>query len=164
MTRAEFVSILEPLAQAMRADMDAPTLGAYYRAFEYVPPALLSRVVDRLIREPLQFFPKAGELRAECEKQRRAVLALHPYEGCQDCEHSKGWRTVLEPGKQASVQRCPCQAKHRAFLAGLGASEPLAALPGEVEGDNEQVYPTVEELPAPLRKQLLEQVRQRVIR
>lgn len=164
MTRAEFVAILEPLALAMRADMDAPAWGAYYRAFADVPAALLSRVVDRLIREPLQFFPKAGELRAECEKQRRAVLALHPYEGCPDCEHSKGWRQRRLPGQQAVVERCPCQGHHRERLAAMGVLDALTALPGESEGASEQVFPTVEQLPAPLRQQLLEQVRQKVLR
>jgi hypothetical protein len=163
-SRAEFVAILETLAAAMRADLDAPTLSAYYRALKDIPASLLEGTVDRLLREPLTFFPKAGEVRAACEKQRRAVLALHPYDGCADCEHSKGFRLVIVAGGQATVQVCPCKSRHLELLTTLGISTPIVMLAGEPDGTNEQVYPTVEQLPAPLRAQLLEQVKQKVLR
>src|SRR5688572_24424023 len=136
----------------MRTDMDVPTWTAYHRAFHDVPAALLAQVVDRLIIEPRQFFPKAGELRAECEKQRRAVLAMHPYDGCAECEHSRGFREIRSASGQTTVEPCPCRQRHRTKLERLGVAAALASLPGEVEGESEQVYPTAEQLPAPLRQ------------
>jgi hypothetical protein len=163
-TRPEFVAILTPLTLAMRAELDGAGWTAYYRAFSDVPPALLSQVIERMLREPLSFFPKAGELRAECEKQRRAILAIHPYEGCVECEHSKGFREVIGASGQTTVEPCPCKARHRERLEGLGVGTPLASLPGEAEAQSEQVYPTVEQLPAAMRQTLLETVKQKVLR
>jgi hypothetical protein len=150
--RTEFVEILEPLALAMRAEMDGPTWTAYYRALSDVAAPLLAAVVDGMFHQALEFFPKAPELRAACERQRRAVLAANPHEACCDCEHSRGWCQVLV-NDVPKVQRCPCVARHQQRLEALGVREPLAALPAEAAGD-EQVYPSFGQLPAGIRQQL----------
>ena len=59
---------------------------------------------------------------ALAEAERLALMAAHPYEGCVECEHSRGWRPV---GR--SVERCPCYERHQVKLAQLGVgSQPLA--------------------------------------
>ena len=132
MTRAEFVALVEPLAQAMRTDIDFATWSVYFRALEDIPPALLAAVVERLIREPLEFFPKAGELRAACERHRLAILAAHPYDGCASCEeHGKGWEPVLIDGVQR-MTRCACYGRHMERLAALGVGEVLALPPRRI--------------------------------
>ena len=164
MTRVELVASLEPLAQALRTDIDAPTWTAYYRALRDVPASLLESVVEDYFRQPLVFFPKATEIRAACEKHRRAVLALNPYEGCVECEHSRGFRQVTSSSGQVTVEPCPCRGRHRARLEALGVADALVALPGEAEAQSEQVYPTVEQLPAPIRAQLERVAGQKVLR
>ena len=155
-TRKQFAAIVAPLARALRTDMDAPSWTAYYRALGDVPPGVLAPVVDRLLREPLRFFPKAGELRAACEVHRRALLAEHPYEGCVDCEHSRGWCEIaIGTSGQTTVVPCPCRQRYREQLDALGLGGPLAQLPAAgADDDDEAEYPTVDQLPAALRDQL----------
>lgn len=164
MQRNEFVEILEPLVLAMRAEFDQPTWTAYFRALEDVPAGVLAVSVQTLLREPLAFFPKACELRATAERQRRVLIAAYPYDGCADCEYQRGFRTVLTDAGQKTVEPCPCKARHRAMLARLGVVEPLAALPGESGAGDERTYPTLEQLPQAVRTQLLEVAQQKALR
>lgn len=164
MTKAEFIQILEPLVIAMRAEFDQPTWTAYFRALEDVPAGVLAVSVQTLLREPLAFFPKAGELRATAERQRRVLLAAYPYEGCAECEDQRGFRTVLTEGGQKTVSVCPCKARHHARLSRLGIAEPMAALPGEAGAGDERTYPTLEQLPAAVRTQLLDVAAQKALR
>ena len=164
MQRSEFVEILEPLVLAMRAEFDQPTWTAYFRALEDVPAGVLSVAVQSLLREPLEFFPKAGELRATAERQRRVLLAAYPYDGCAECEDQRGFRTVITDGGQKTVTACPCKERHRSMLARMGVVEPLAALPGESGAGDDRTYPTLEQLPAAVRTQLLDVASQKVLR
>lgn len=163
-TRREFGVILEPFRLAMRADLDAPTLAAYFRVLETVPAVLFEAAVNDYLSQPLEFFPKAPELRAACEVQRRRQLALFPYEACIECEDQKGWRSVKGPDGYERLERCPCRGRYQEALAARGLLDGISALPGEAEAQGEQVYPTAEQLPAALRSQLLATVRQKVMR
>jgi hypothetical protein len=147
------MAALSPLVIGMRAEFDQPTWSVYYAALRDVPAVLLESAVQAMLREPREFFPKVGELRAASEKQRRMLLATMPHEACCECESSKGWRSVLVDGV-SRVQRCPCVKRHQEKLKGMGLLESVSALPGEAERESEQVFPTVEQLPANIRKQL----------
>jgi hypothetical protein len=163
MTRPELVAILEPLRLAMRAEIDAPTWAAYFRVLQSVPAVLLEQAVESYIRQPLEFFPKAPEILAACERHRRAQLALMPYDACAECEDHKGWRTAMVDGAER-MERCPCRARYQALLASRGLLDGLSQLPGEAEPQGESYHPTAEQLPAELRRQLLEVVKQKVLR
>ena len=153
MDRVTFVGLLTPLVLAMRADFDQPTWTAYFRALHDVPAPLLEAVVEAMLREPLEFFPKAGELRARAERQRRLVLAANPHDGCCECEDQRGWRATIVDGVPW-VEKCPCLERHKAKLERLGVLAPVAQLKGEATGENEPVYPSMDQLPAPVRSQL----------
>ncbi len=163
--RHEFVAALNPLALAMRAELDKPSWSAYYAALKDIPAPLFAAAVQTLTAQALTYFPKAGELRAACERQRRAVLAAHPYDGCVECEDQRGYRTVINGSGQKTVEPCPCKRRWQQRIAELGAVEPIALLPGEAGvGENEQIYPTVDQLPADLRKQIGDVAARKVLR
>jgi hypothetical protein len=165
MTRKEFIAILEPFRLAMRADLDAPTLSAYFRVLENIPAVLFEAAIEDYLSKPLEFFPKAPEMRAACELQRRRQLALMPpYEGCVECEDHKGWRPVRGADGYERLERCACRGRYQERLESRGLLAAVAQLPGEAEPQGEQYYPTVEQLPADMRKSLLETVRQKVLR
>lgn len=164
MTREEFRAVLSPLVLAMRAEFDAPTWTAYYQALEDVPVGVLQLSVQTLMREPLAFFPKAGEFRAMAEKQRRVLLAAYPYDGCVECEGQRGFRTVLGTEGQKTVEACPCKARHRQHLERLGLAAPLVALPNEAGVGDVAEYPSLEQLPATVRQQLVDVAAQKVLR
>lgn len=163
MTLQDCTAILAPLALAMRADLDEPTFRAYYRALEDVPVQLLEAAVTATMREPRDFFPKAGELRGLCELTRRRLLARHPWTPCIECENSPRWREVQFPDG-VRVEKCPCVARHQASLKDSGLLEPVSALPGEAGAGDEAVYPTLAQLPAPLQPQLRDVTRQKAMR
>lgn len=164
MTRAEFGAIIEPFRLAMRADLDALTLTAYFRVLKDVPGGLFASVVDDLMRSATEFFPKAPELLAACERRRRQALALMPYTGCVDCEDQIGWRTVKGEDGYERMERCPCRARHQERLADHGVLASIAQLPGEAEPQAESYHPSAEQLPAELRARMLATVRQKVMR
>ena len=126
MTRDEFRAILGPLVLTLRAEFDAPTWTAYYRALEDVPGRLLVSAVDRAIKSAT-FMPKPGELRTLAEEARKALLQMHPYTGCADCEAAIGWRPRLDAPN--TVERCPCHARHQQQLTELGVTREPLALP-----------------------------------
>lgn len=163
MERNDFRQVLSPLVLGMRADFDQPTWAVYYAALRDVPAVLLESAVAVMLREPREFFPKVGEIRAACERQRRVLLAANPHEACAECEMSKGWRSVLV-GNVPKVERCPCVSRHQAKLKGMGLLEAVTSLPGEAERESEQVYPTLEQLPANVRQQLGTIAGQKVLR
>jgi hypothetical protein len=165
MTRPEFIRILEPLKLAMLANLDAPTLTAYYRVLEGVPAVLLEQAVADLLSQSLEFFPKAPEIRAACEMARRRQLALvPPYDGCVECEDQKGWRPVKGADGYVRLERCGCRLRYQERLADRGLLEAVSQLPGEAEPQGESYHPTAEQLPSELRAKLLETVRQKVLR
>lgn len=127
MTRAEFFAIVSPLALAMRTELDRPTLAAYFRTLEDVSAPLFAAAVERLSKSKLEFFPKAGELRAAAEGERKKLLEAHPFEACVECEDQPGWREVKDANGVARLQRCPCRESYLARLDALGAGRPLLA-------------------------------------
>jgi hypothetical protein len=165
MTRAEFLAIVQPLSLAMRAELDGPSLTAYYRVLETIPAVLLEAAVNDLLSQPLEFFPKAPEIRAACELARRRQLALvEPYDGCVECEDQKGWRPVKDAHGYERLERCACRGRYQERLEARGLLGAVAQLPGEAEPQGESYHPTAEQLPAELRTKLLETVRQKVLR
>jgi hypothetical protein len=76
---------------------------------------------------------------------------------------SKGWRFVVRDGV-SRAERCPCLARHQAKLQSMGLLEAVAPLPGEAERESEQVFPTLEQLPADVRQRLGEVAGQKVLR
>lgn len=165
MTVEECTAILTTAALAMRADIDAPTFRAYHRILKAVEAPLLEAAIDQVLGEGARFFPSAPELLIACEKQRRAMLALRPWTPCVECECSPGYRQVAGiEGAQPTVEKCPCKARHRAWLAEYGLATPLASLPTEAGAGDEAVYPTVDQLPESVRKPLLEMAGRKVLR
>ncbi len=156
MTLEETVAILTPLALAMRVDLDAPTYRAYHQQLEKVPAPLAQAAIADLSDAGMRFLPTAPEIKQASERKRRQLLAAHPYDGCAECEDHRGFRYVLGGNGQPVVEKCPCKARWQHQIAGIGALEPLAALPGEVGSgaESEAVFPTLEQLPEPVRKQL----------
>lgn len=153
MERNAFVELLNPLVLATRTEFDLPTWNAYFRALADVSEPLFAATVDGLLREPLAFFPKAGELRQACEKQRRVLLAAHRYDGCVECEDSIGWRPLLVDGV-ARVDRCPCKARYKARLAAMGLDVQVTPLVAPGGAGEVEAFPTLEQLPAPVRERL----------
>lgn len=148
MTLAECTAILAPFAVACRADFDEPTFKAYHRVLQHVPSTLLEAALEGLMKDGVRFFPTAPELLTASEKARRQQLALDPWMPCCECEDTPRWRALTYPDG-VRMEHCPCVARHRAMQAEKGLSEPIAALLGEVgAADSEQVYPTIDQLPA----------------
>lgn len=164
MTRDEFRAILTPLVLAMRADFDVPTWAAYYQTLHDVPAEVLEAMVAQVQREPREFFPKAGELRAACERTRRQILALDPWSPCVECEDQPGWRAVLDAAGTPRVQRCPCKVRYQSRFEARGLWDALSPLPGEVGAGDERLFPTLEQLPTPVREQLTTIAGQKVLR
>lgn len=154
MTLQECTALLAPIVVAFRAEFDDPTFRAYHRVLKDVPAALLDAAVDELVQSGARFMPTAPELLTATERTRRRLLALHPYDGCAECEGHIGWREIVAGNGQPMVDRCPCKGRWQQRLTGIGLIEPLAQLPGEAAHESEPVYPTVADLPAPLRRQL----------
>lgn len=163
MERDEFVAILSPLLLALRCEFDKPTWSAYYAALKDIQAPLFERTVATLMREALSFVPKAGELRAHAERHRRAIVAAHPHDGCVECEDTKGWRAVEADGVRR-LQRCPCVARYQAQLARIGAGEVLTSLPGEETGENDVVYPSLDQLSPQMRQSLAALSSRKVLR
>lgn len=154
MTLEECTALLAETAIALRVQIDAPTFRVYHKHLADVPHAVAEAAIAELSRAGMRFFPSATEIRAASEKTRRQQLALNPWSACAECETQPGWRTITDARGDSRVERCPCKKRHQERLSGLGLLEPIAALPGEVERESEQVYPTVQQLPADIRKQL----------
>ncbi len=159
MERAEFGVIIAELAAAMGKPLDQVTLGAYFKVLKDVPVGLFQAASEQMMRSSREFFPKAGELLAACELYRRQFIAAHPYQGCIDCEHSRGWIEL-----EGRMHRCGCWTRHRAQLETWGVGKALAELPGEEQAQSEQHFPTVEQLPAPIRERLEQISGQKVLR
>lgn len=130
--RAAFAALVMPLAQAMRVDIDKATWAAYHRALKDVPHGLLAEAIERLIREPRPFFPKAGELRAECERQRQLWLAARPWEPCEACATSPRFVEVIVDGVPR-LTRCSCWLEHQRLIEVAGMGMPLALPPAREE-------------------------------
>jgi hypothetical protein len=125
MERAEFVAIVEPLRIAMRAEMDQPTWTAYYRAMQDVPVPLLVAAVETLMREDRQFFPKAGEIRGQCERERKAIIDANPYTGCEACAGTGWTEIVCSECQTRRVKACSCREDYKSRLVSLGVGKPL---------------------------------------
>lgn len=164
MTFEETKALVVPLALALHAEFDGPTQRAYHRILKDVPVGLAQAGIAALEQTPLRFLPTATEIQAAAERARRQLVALHPYEGCVECEHQRGFRTVITESGQKTVEPCPCKARHQARLHALSLAAPLAQLPGEAGAGDEATYPTVEQLPAPLQARLHAVTSQKVLR
>lgn len=154
MTLEECTELLTPLAIAMRVQLDVPTFRAYHGVLKDVPLGVAADAMNVLTREGLRFFPGAPEILLASETARRRLLAAHPWDGCIECEDQRGYRTLIGASGQKTVQPCPCKARHQAMLESRGLLTPIALLPGEAGAGDERVYPTLEQLPAPLRAQV----------
>lgn len=155
MTLEECVALLTPLALALHKPIDVPTFRAYHRILKDVPVGLADQALTDLSKSGLVFMPTAPEIQAASERVRRRLLALNPYDGCAECEGHIGMREVRSAAGQLTVEPCPCKVRWQSRLAGMGLREPIACLPGEAGvGENEQVYPTLDQLPANLRHQI----------
>lgn len=151
MTLSECTALLTPLALGLRVQMDVPTFRAYHRILKAVPPGLMAAALEALVLEGITFMPTAPEILLASERARRRQLALHVYAGCADCEDQRGYRTLVGTEGQKTVERCPCKARHQVQLEARGLLTALATLPNETGAGDEAVYPTVEQLPAPLQ-------------
>lgn len=163
MDRDEFQHLLTPLLLAMLTEFDLPTWTAYYLALQDVSVPVLQLAIEAIRREPRSFFLKAGEIRAICEKQRRQVVAANPWEPCCECEDTPRWRTIVIDGI-TRVDKCPCLERYRERLAGMGVLEPLAMLPSEVGAGDVVEHPTLEQLPADVRRRLQSVANQKTLR
>jgi hypothetical protein len=154
-TLKECVALLTPLALAMRVDLDQPTFRAYHALLKDIPIILGQAALEDLSSSGLTFFPTAPEIQRASEKARRRLVALHPYEGCIDCEGQIGFRPVLKDGRPTNtVVPCECKARHQMRLSEIGVLEPVSQLPGETEPQTETSYPTMAQIPAPIRQRL----------
>lgn len=127
MTWDEFKTLTMPLAVQLGAQWDAPTWRMYFKAVEKIPTPLYVAALQKAA-ETRSTFPAAARMREMAEGERQALLAAHPYDGCIDCEHSKGWRTVTHPDG-VKVERCQCRQRHLDRLAQLGVGDAPLALP-----------------------------------
>ncbi len=163
MTLQECTALLTPFAVGIGAAVDTAMFNAYARVLKDVTPPLLARALELYENEGVRFLPGAPEMKAKCEIARRQLLAVHPYEGCADCEQSKGFIDVKVDGKWYS-QPCPCKARHAAKLARLGIGAPVAQIAAEVSGESEAVYPMAAQLPSGIRQRLEAIAGQKVLR
>lgn len=127
MTYEEFKTVTLPLAVLLGAEWDAPTWKLYHRAVESIPLPLYVAAVAQAAETRTSRMPTAGAIRELAEGQRQAFLKAHPYDGCIDCEHSKGWREITDKRGDKRMERCPCWGRHQQKLAGMGVGNtPLA--------------------------------------
>ena len=127
MTFDEFKNVVMPLSVALGAAYDLPTWRLYYRALETVPMPLLMAAVQKAA-ETRTKMPTAAQIRELAEVERKGILAAHPYDGCIDCEHQKGWVPVTVDGVQR-VKRCACAHRYAEMLGRLGVGLQPLALP-----------------------------------
>lgn len=166
MTLDECTDLLTPVALALRAPMDLPTYMAYHAVLKAIPLELAQMALEDLrARGELEFFPSAPKIQSASERARRQQLALYPWTPCAECEDTNGWRTMTDSRGDQRVERCPCRKYHEQTLRDRGLFDPIAVLPGEAGvGENEQIYPRLEQLPANVQKQIRATVAQKVLR
>lgn len=128
MSERDFAMALAMLAEAFGEKHLTPVrIEAYHRSLSDVPLPLLNAAVRRAITART-WFPKVAELRADAEACRRELIQAHPYEGCCECEDSRGWRAV-HYGTHIAVEQCPCRRRHQELMASFGATSTPLALP-----------------------------------
>jgi len=132
--RLAIIDALLPLALTVKGDWDVANQVAYARALAGVSVPLLYRAVDLMMQNPeMVWMPSVPEIRGYVERAEREVRAAHPYEGCVDCEDSRGWVTVKDVAGVPRQTPCPCRRRHRAKLAELGVGPERKQLPAGVE-------------------------------
>lgn len=164
MTLDECTTVIGTFALTLRQGVDAATFRAYHRVLADVAPGLLEMALADLGRTGIEFLPSAPKVLSACEATRRRLLALHPYDGCPDCEDQRGFQTIMNAAGQKTVKPCPCKARHAEKLIGMGLGAPVAEIASEASGESEQVYPTLEQLPAPMRAQVAGMAQRKVLR
>lgn len=164
MTVEETTALLTPLALAMRVEMDGPTYRAYAALLKDVPAHLAALGLEQWLAGGPRFFPTAPEIQSCAEKARRQQLALHPWTACCECEDQPGWRVVIVEPPVSRLARCECVARHQQGLKDRGLFEAIAVLPGEAGAGDTAVYPTLEQLPAPLQQRLQAIADQKVLK
>jgi hypothetical protein len=108
----QFFDALALLAISTQYEMDELTMRAYRIALEGVPLEFVEKACEELAREPLSWFPKAGDIRARAEKiaaRRQPAKALPSGAtstgyACVECKDT-GWKYV---GHNAVVE-CECR-------------------------------------------------------
>lgn len=118
------------------ADMTPVRIKVYEKVMSKVPPALLVRAAEHAI-STRTFLPRPAEFLADAEHVRRALLSMHPYDGCADCE--RGWQTAKVNGLNF-VKRCDCFTRWQDRLSALGVGhEPLALPPATRDSVLEEI-------------------------
>lgn len=165
MTLDETKALLIPLALAMRAEFDGPTQRSYAQVLSNVPAYVAQAALEQLKTTGLRFFPAATDIQAAAEKTRRQLLAVQAWTPCCECEDSPRWRKAVDPDGVTRMEKCPCVGRHQQALAERGLLAPIAALPGEAGvGENEPIFPTLAQLPAPIRQQLTEVAERKLLK
>lgn len=131
MTLDECITIITPLALAMRTPMDEPSFLAYHRVLEDVPARVFQSAVGLASRDGRRFFPSAAELREVCERARVSLRAQLKFQPCVNCTHD-GWAEREINGVRRMV-RCSCWQAHQARVAELGVGDQPLALPAAQE-------------------------------
>lgn len=137
MTFDEFKKLITPLAVQLGAEYDLPTWRLFHRSVQEIPIPLFAAAIEEAGKTRSK-MPSAAQLRDLAEASRQALIAAHPYDGCIDCEDSKGWLTVTVDGVQR-MQRCPCRHRYQARLEGLGVTCQPLSLPAGRESDLEKI-------------------------
>lgn len=164
MTLSECTDLLTPIALAMRASMDVPTYLAYHAMLKDVPQELAALGLELWREAGPRFFPTAPEIQSFAEKARRQQLALRPWEPCGLCiESQPGWRSVVTDGVER-LKRCPCRHEHARLLASRGLLHPIAVMSTADALEAGDIYPTIDQLPAKLRKEIGTIANQKVLR
>lgn len=164
MTVDECTDLLTPIAVAMRVQMDVPTFTAYAAMLKDVPQALGALGLELWRQAGPRFFPTAPEIQSFAEKARRQQLALRPWAPCGLCaEQNPGWRPVTRDGIER-LERCPCKTEHERFLDSRGLLQPIAVMSTAEAIEAGDVYPTIDQLPPKLRKEIGAVANQKVLR
>lgn len=124
------MQIVTPLAIALGREIDTATWGVYYAGLRDTPEPILRATVEAMATNPdgRKWFPTLPEMKAAVRDEQRRVLAAHPYEGCIDCQDSRGLIEVTGDDGIKRAQPCPCKARWRTKLVelGVGTSERIA--------------------------------------
>lgn len=134
MSYDEFKTFIRPLAVHFTAVKDDPAWRLYHAALmvDPAPPLVLLVLARMRAAAHRKYFPRPVELREDCEIERIALLAKHPYERCDACRDNAGWITI-RAGDVERVAKCGCWHAHRMRLATLGVTDRPIALLGAGE-------------------------------
>src|SRR5688572_25701569 len=102
--RVKFVEVMTWFGRELDDALTEPW--AYWSRLSDVPLPLLIQALDRAVNTR-RFFPRVLEVLEDAEAVRQAYLKAHPYQRCEQCRDSSGFRTVDIDGV-ARVEKCQC--------------------------------------------------------